>query len=350
MKPDLPGEIRSDEGLDESRLGTYLRDVLPSADGEIEIQQFHGGSANLTYALSLGGQEIVLRRPPLGPVAPKAHDMRREYRGLAALAPHYPHSPRPIHLCEDESVIGAVFLLMERRHGFVIRDRWPDELGDSPELRGRMSESLIDGLADLHRVDTALPDVAALGKPEGFVARQVNGWSGRWERAKTRELTVMDDLNRWLTENLPESQYVSVVHNDYKLDNTIYDLEDPGRLSGVFDWDMVTIGDPLVDLGTLMGYWPEASDQRNRGVKSAITQLPGFYTRRQLTERYAEATGYDVSGLPYYEAFALFKTAVVIEQIYVRWVKGQTQDARFEGMGQIVEPLAQAAWEIVSKL
>ena len=351
MKEDLAGEVRTDEKFDEAVLAAYLKEHVPALEGELRVQQFHGGSANLTYSLSFDGTECVLRRPPLGPVAPKSHDMRREFAGLSALAPVYPHSPRPIHLCEDESVIGAVFFLMERRNGLVIRKEWPEDLPDSPELRKRMSASLIDALADLHSVDTERPEIAALGKPEGFVSRQINGWAGRWEKAKTRELPLMDRLNEWLLEHIPASKYTSVLHNDYKLDNTIYDLSDPGRLAGVFDWDMVTVGDPLIDLGTLLGYWPQESDMGPRGATgTAVTTLPGFMTREELTERYSERTGFDVEGLPFYEIFALFKTAVVIEQIYVRWVRGQTKDSRFEALGNLTPMFAQAAWELVQEL
>lgn len=347
MQADSPGEIRSDEKFDEARLADYLHENVGGLEGPMRVEQFHGGSANLTYALSFDKTECVLRRPPLGPVAPRSHDMRREHKGLAALAPHYPHSPRPIHLCEDESVIGAVFFLMERRRGIVVRAEWPQELGGDPDLRRRMSESLIDSLADLHLVDTQLPEVAELGKPEGFVERQITGWSGRWERAKTRDLGLMDELSHWLVSNIPESTQTSVLHNDYKLDNTIYDLSDPGQLVGVFDWDMVTVGDPMVDLGTLMGYWPEATDMGARGsTGSAVTKLPGFLDRAELATRYAERTGFDISALAFYEIFALFKTAVVVEQIYVRWARGQTKDARFEALGKLTPVLAEAANEM----
>ena len=349
MSQDLPGEIRSDERFDESTLARYLREQVPELEGDMSVEQFHGGSANLTYAVSFGDTQCVLRRPPLGPVAPRSHDMRREFRGLDALAPLYPHSPRPIHLCEDESIIGAVFFLMERRNGVVIRNEWPESLPDDESLRRRISESMIDALADLHCVDPTRPEVAALGKPEGFLERQITGWAGRWERAKTRELAEMDGLRDWLLENRPTSNQVSVLHNDYKLDNTIYDLQDPGRLVGVFDWDMVTLGDPLVDLGTLLGYWSQPSDVGPRAATGTpVSKCPGFLTREELTERYQERTGFDLSDLSFYEIFALFKTAVVVEQIYVRWVKGQTKDARFEALGSLTPVLAAAARECIS--
>ncbi len=350
MKADVAGEIRADEKFDELRLAEYLREELPGLEGDLKVAQFHGGHANLTYALSFGEKELVLRRPPLGPVAPRSHDMRREHRGLAALAPVYPHSPHPLLLCEDENIIGAVFFLMERRRGTVIRNEWPAELGENLELRRKISESLIDALADLHLVDTSRPDLASLGKPEGFVERQVSGWLGRWERAKTREVPAMEQLAAWLLDRIPPSQNATVLHNDFKLDNTMYDIDDPGRLVAVLDWDMVTIGDPMVDLGTLLGYWPEADDASPRGTGIGVTQLPGFMNRRELSERYAQRTGFDLSMLPFYETFALFKTAVVVEQIYVRWVRGQTDDARFEAMAPLVPALAESAQRCSARL
>ena len=349
MDPNEAGEIREDERFDEEKLADYLRLQVPELQGAMNVEQFHGGSANLTYALDFENAQCVLRRPPLGPVAPRSHDMRREFHGLDALAPLYPHSPRPIHLCEDEEVIGAVFFLMERRNGIVIRNEWPDELPDDPALRRRISESMIDALADLHCVDTTRPEVAALGKPEGFLERQITGWAGRWERAKTRELEIMDGLRDCLVAHMPPSDYVAVLHNDYKLDNTIYDTVDPGRLVGVFDWDMVTLGDPLVDLGTLLGYWSQESDTGPRGATGTpVSKCPGFLTREELTERYQARTGFDLSRLGFYEIFALFKTAVVVEQIYVRWVKGQTKDSRFEALGALTPVLAAAAQELTA--
>jgi len=349
MQADGPSAIRNDEKLDEARLSTYLAEHVPELQGDLEVEQFHGGHANLTYALKMGESEFVLRRPPLGPVAPRSHDMRREHKGLSALAPLYPHSPRPIHLCEDESVIGAIFFLMERRRGYVIRNEWPRDLGDDPILRRKISESLIDALADLHTVDASRPELAELGKPEGFVERQVSGWFGRWEKAKTREIPAVEELGAWLLDRIPESEHVAVLHNDFKLDNAMFDLEEPGRLVAVFDWDMVTVGDPLVDLGTLLGYWPDPGDSVSRGTGQAISQLEGFLNRQALAERYAARTGFDLENIAFYETFALFKTAVVIEQIYVRWVRGQTKDDRFERMGALVPLLAQAAQQVASK-
>jgi len=275
--------------------------------------------------------------------------MVREFRALSALNPLYPPVPKVLHLCENTSIIGAVFFLMERRNGIVVRVEWPRQLGEDLEARRKMSEALIDALADLHAVDVKQPGIGSLGKPEGFVERQVRGWYERWERAKTREITAMDGVCRWLMQRIPSSPAVSVLHNDWKLDNTMFDPQDLGRVVAVFDWDMTTLGDPLVDLGTLLGYWGEAGDGVLRGTGSAVTTLPGFLTRGELADRYARRTGRDLSQLPFYEVFAMFKTAVVLEQIYVRYVRGQTQDERFAMLGPHVPSLAEAAQALATR-
>lgn len=346
---DASGEVRADERFDERRLEAYLRDQVPDLDGPMEVRQFHGGHANLTYDVRFGDRELVLRRPPLGPVAPKSHDMRREFRALSALAPLFPYSPRPVTLCEDEGVIGAIFFVMERARGLVVRASWPEDLGDDPALRRRMGESLLDALADLHAVDTERPEVAALGRAEGFVERQVKGWHGRWERARTRDIPLMDELAAWLGARIPSPERVSVLHNDYKLDNAMFALDDPGRLVAIFDWDMTSLGDPLIDLGTLLGYWTEEGDQTPRGT-GGVTHLSGFPSRAELAERYQARSGINLDKLAWYESFALFKTAVVLEQIYVRFVKGQTQDERFKALGEFVPRLAEAAEVCAKKL
>ena len=213
-----------------------------------------------------------------------------------------------------------------------------------------MAMALVDALADLHRIDVTRPEIAALGRPEGFVRRQVEGWYGRWQRAKTRDIPVMDELCTWLSDRMPVSDHVAVLHNDWKLDNAMFAADDPGRLVAVFDWDMATLGDPLMDLGTFLGYWAEAGDDVPRGTRITVTALPGFPTRRELGERYAARTGYDLSQIAWYETFGLFKTAVVLEQIYVRFVRGQTRDERFRVLGEFVPMLAEAARKVAGRI
>jgi aminoglycoside phosphotransferase (APT) family kinase protein len=338
--------VRPDEQLDRAVVAAYLRDRLPEGERPLEILQFPGGHANLTYLLRFGDREYVLRRPPLGPVAPKSHDMVREYRALAALGPYYAPAPRVFVLCEDPAVLGAPFFVMERRHGIVIRRMMPTEIADDPELRRRIGEAAVDALADLHAVPVAGTAVATLGKPEGFVARQIRGWAERWQRAKTEELATMNALAAWLVERIPPAIPATVVHNDFKLDNMMLDRADPGRVVAVLDWDMTTLGDPRIDVGTLLGYWPEASDPPERlAIAMQPTYLEGFPSRAEVVARYAARSGCDLAAIGFFETFALFKLAVVLQQIYVRFVRGQTKDERFAAMGESVRRLADIAME-----
>jgi aminoglycoside phosphotransferase (APT) family kinase protein len=250
-------------------------------------------------------------------------------------------------LCEDPAVIGAIFFVMERRRGLVLRREVPAEYAGDAGFGGRVSEAFVDCLAALHAVEVSR---VMLGKPAGFLERQVSGWAERWRRAQTETLPQMDQLIRWLTDRLPESPAPTLVHNDYKLDNLMLDAGDPGRVEAVLDWEMATVGDPLVDLGCVMCYWPEAGDPPvRRDALSAITTLPGWFTRAQLVERYARITGRDVSGLGYYEVFGIFKIAVVLQQIYFRYHRGQTRDERFRNFDQRVRGLVEIAAAVAER-
>jgi aminoglycoside phosphotransferase (APT) family kinase protein len=293
--------------------------------------------------LRTGGREYVLRRPPLGPVPPKAHDMAREYLVLEKIAPLFPPAPRVYLLCEDPAVAGATFYLMERRRGVVLRQELPEDWRAERRAQ-RIAEAFIDALAQLHDVDIYAHGLSALGKPDGFLERQVRGWSGRWEGARTRDLPVMDTLSAWLIANLPESPRATVVHNDYKLDNVMLAEDDPGRVAAVLDWEMTSVGDPLIDLGIVLCYWPQADDpQPRRNAISPLTSGPGWPSRAELLDRYHRETGRDLGGIKYYEVFGLFKLAVVLQQIYYRFHVGQTRDERFRDFDKRVAGLAEAA-------
>ena len=342
--------IREDERFDVPALERYLGPRLPAADGALAVEQFPGGHSNLTYLLRYPTVEYVMRRPPLGPVAPRAHDMAREHRVLDALWPVFPAAPRPFLYCEDPAVIGAPFYVMERRRGLVVRREEPAEWRGDPAIRRRASQALIDVMVDLHAVDWRAIGLGELGRPDGFVARQVKGWAERWERAKDREIAALTDVARWLAERVPVPTGATLVHGDLKLDNVMLDPADPARVLAVLDWEMCTTGDPLVDLGLLLCYWAEAGDPYARKESVVqVTSLPGWYTREQLVERYAARTGRDVSKIAYYEVFALYKVAVVVQQIYIRWKRGQTRDERFGLMGPRVEALARASLELAEK-
>jgi len=345
--------IRTDEDFDHKRLAQYLAGKLPGSDLPLDVVQFAGGHANLTYLLRYGDtHEYVLRRPPLGPVAPKSHDMGREYRTLSCLYKGYPLAPRAYVFCEDTSVIGAPFFVMERRTGIVVRRTIPEEFGGGrdADVNRRISEVLIDALADLHSVDANAVGLGDIGKPEGFLLRQVEGWAGRYERAKTKEIELVAEMTAWLRDNMPKSPPPTLLHNDWRLDNMMLDSNDPGRCVAVFDWDMCTLGDPLADLGTLLSAWIEESEMIGQGQVGMPSNTPGFMTRREAVERYGKRSGIDVGNIAYYYVFGIYKIAVVLQQIYVRFHRGQTQDKRFEAMGQAAELLFWKAKEQSEKL
>jgi aminoglycoside phosphotransferase (APT) family kinase protein len=331
---------RPDEHLDTSRLVPYLCAHLPGAEGTLSVRQFFGGKANLTYSLRFGAHEFVLRRPPLGPIPPGAHDMRREHRVLSRLHCQYPLAPKSLLLCEDEGVIGAVFIVEERRRGFVIRDDIPAEFAGRPDLNRRIGEALVDTLADLHLVPPEEIGLGGLGRPEGYVARQLDGWSRRWHAAQggegaERSTALMAPVLGWLGRNLPAPSQsgpgaAALLHNDYRLDNCLLDSADPGHIVAVLDWDMCTQGDPLADLGYVLNYWVEPGDPPEwREIAAMPTWREGFPSRAEAVERYAAHTGFDVSAVAWHQVFAAFKLAVIIQQIYIRYVRGQTQDQRF---------------------
>ena len=342
--------VRASEQLNWSSLAEYLRAELPKhIDGfetaaEMEVAQFPGGHSNLTYLLRFGNRELVMRRPPFGPVPPRAHDMARECRVLAAVHPVFPLAPRPYLLCDDPAVAGSVFYVMERRRGIVIRDDEPAEVRDRAELRRGISAAMIDTLAGLHNIDIAAHGLDALGKPAGFVARQIRGWTERWQGAKTSEVPEMDLLAAWLEERIPaDPPRATLVHGDYKLDNVMLDAGQPERLVGVFDWEMSAIGDPLVDLGILLCYWVHIAAESRGDAVSTVTARPGWFGRDEILERYAARANRAVDGVALFEVFAVFKLAVVIQQIYARFVRGQTDDPRFAMLGERVLMLARKA-------
>lgn len=346
MTPEV-APVRPGEELDLHALSTWLRGKLDGAETSLQLEQFPGGHSNLTYLLRAGGREYVLRRPPLGPVAPKAHDMVREYGVLRAVHPFFPPAPNVFVACDDRAVIGASFFIMERRHGIILRRDMPAQFRSDAAAPQRLSEAFVDCLAAMHAVDIVRHGLAAMGKPEGFLERQVKGWTERWARAKTTELPQMEHVIRWLVERMPVSGPPTLVHNDFKLDNVMFDAEGK-RVEAVLDWEMATVGDPLVDLGLTLCYWSEAGDpELRREAISGLTAQPGWYSRARIVERYAQKTGRDVSRISYYEIFALFKVAVVLQQIYFRFWRGQTTDQRFKDFDLRVRGLVEAAAKMI---
>lgn len=337
-------EVRPDERFDEARLAAYLGGRLPGSEQPLTVRQFGGGHANLTYLLQYGDVEYVLRRPPLGPVAPGAHDMEREHRVLSQLWRAFPLAPRAFLFCGDASVLGAPFFVMERRHGVVVRNGIPAQFGGGADAvaNRKLSEVVVDVLADFHAVDPAAAGLGDLGRPEGFLERQVTGWTGRWERSRVEPFALADELQRWLLDNLPASPPATLLHNDWRLDNMAVAADDPGRCVAVYDWDMCTRGDPLADLGTVLAVW-YAPDETPASLNPMPTAAPGFLPRAEAARRYCERSGRSLASLDYYLVFGTFKMAVVLQQIYVRYHRGQTQDARFASMGEGAKALFRLA-------
>lgn len=336
-------DVRAGEEFDPAPVEAWIRARMPELDEPFAVRQFPGGHANLTYLLRFGKRELVLRRPPFGPVGPGAHDMTREYAVLSRLWKSLPTAPRAYLLCEDPEVLGATFFVMERRTGVVVRNQIPDEMRHHAEAPRRVSLALVDAMADLHDVDFEQAGLGDLGRPAGFVARQLSGWKKRFELAKDVEIPIFDEVHARLVASQPEPGAPSLVHNDLKLDNCQFDPADPDRVKSIFDWDMTTLGDPLVDLGTLLSYWAQADDGADRSPTATLTAEPGFPTRREIAGHYAERRGVSLERVAWYEGFALWKNAVVLQQIYIRYVRGQTADERFAGMGARVPVLVRLA-------
>jgi aminoglycoside phosphotransferase (APT) family kinase protein len=346
---DEAAATRPGEALDAGVLGEYLARRLPGLALPLTVRQFPSGYSNLSYLLAAGDREMVLRRPPSGTRPKSGHDMAREFRVLSALAGAFAESPRPLHFCADESVIGAPFYVVERIRGIILRRDYPPELEPVPALVRAQQEALVDVLARLHALDWRAPGLAELGRPEGYVARQVEGWTGRYGRARTADSPDASRVTGWLAASQPPaSPRAALIHNDYKLDNVVFDAAEPSRLVGVLDWEMATIGDPLMDLGCSLAYWVEAADPpRLLAARMLPTHVPGSLTRREVLARYQAQSGLAATSFRFYRVFGLFRLAVIVQQIYYRHVHGQTRDARFAALGPMAHALiAQAAAEI----
>src|SRR4051812_25977406 len=335
--------VRQGEELDLPVLEKFLRrkiDLL--SGGTLEILQFSSGHSNLTYQIKLGNWEAVLRRPPFGPVAPKAHDMGREYKILSELNPIFSVAPRPLLYSEDPTIVGSSFFIMERKHGMVIDTSFPQGVQVTRELCRRLSQVMVERLVELHEIDHKQTGLAEISKPEGFMERQVHGWIGRLERAKTDEIPVVDSLKKWLVNHIPKKSEAAIIHYDYKFYNAMF-YEDLTEMVGLFDWEMTTVGDPLADLGVAMSYWDQGNDSElliNGLGKAPVTAVhDGFFTRKEFIELYAQKSGRDITNFNFYLTFAYFKLAVIGQQIYYRYKKGQTSDTRFANFNHFVKNL-----------
>ncbi len=347
---DQPRAARSGEELDTIRLEACLKEQAPDLSGSVVVEQFPSGYSNLTYLLRIGEREVVLRRPPFGAQIKSGHDMGREYRILSNLHKVYAKVPRALLYTEDESVLGAPFYIMERVKGVILRASKPKGLDLSPEVMHRLSTDFIDNLAELHSLDYAAAGLGDLGRPEGYVQRQVEGWINRYEKSQTDNILAMQEVGHWMSQHMPPAAGAALIHNDYKYDNLVLDPDNFPQIIAVLDWEMATIGDPLMDLGTSLGYWVDPDDPAElKTLAFGVTTLPGNLSRSQLVERYARKSGCDVAHALFYYVYGLYKIAVIVQQIYYRYKQGHTQDPRFAMLILGVQALAQTAARALEK-
>jgi aminoglycoside phosphotransferase (APT) family kinase protein len=344
----MPAPVRSGEELDLGKLEPFLRSHFPAEAEGIVLQQFPSGHSNLTYSVTLGHREMVLRRPPFGTKVKSAHDMSREFRVLSKLHHAYPLAPAVLLHCDDERIIGAPFYLMERLRGIILRRDPPSSFPFTPVIARQLSEVFVDNLARLHALDYTAIGLADIGKPEGYLRRQVSGWIERYAGSKTHDFPEVEPISTWMREHMPpvDAEAATLIHNDYKHDNIVLLPEKHTEIIGVLDWEMSTIGDPLTDLGTALAYWIDPNDPEElQQLRWGPTTQEGSLSRAGLVERYAKATGRDVAHMSFYLAFARFKVAVIVQQIYYRYHHGLTRDPRFAQMPAVIKALLRASFQ-----
>lgn len=344
-------DIRAGEQLDWAKIEQYVRAHISGiAAGPLMVRQFPSGASNLTYLVQIGEWEGVLRRPPFGPVPPKAHDMQRESGLLERIHPFFPLAPKPYLFCDDLEIMGVPFYVMERRKGIVLNDSFPRGIEVTPELCRRLSETVIDTLVEIHAIDWQAAGLAEFGHPEGFLERQLAGWIERYKRSETPESPDVAVLTRWLVEHTPISPTPTLIHNDFKLNNMLLDTHDLTKPVAVLDWEMTTIGDPLFDLAVSLCYWIQYDDSAEmRAIQPTVTYLPSFLSRGEMMQRYAAKSGRDLSSMQFYLTFAYFKLSAILQQIYIRWLRGQTQDARFAVFGKRIRVLIEHANQLAEQ-
>lgn len=352
---DQSAAVRPGEELDNPELQAFLQTALaaqdmPAKDAEFTVEQFRNGYSNLTYRVRWGELDLVLRRPPFGANIKSGHDMEREFRVLSGLFPVYPKVPRPVVYCDDVAVLGAPFYLMERVEGVILRRRSDANDAITPPVMEAVSKSFIENLAAIHGLDWAATDLKQLARPGSYVERQVTGWVQRYAKAKTDDLMAMERVGSWLSEHRPADTAASLIHNDYKYDNMVLDGANLAHIRAVLDWEMATVGDPLMDLGTTLAYWVDPDDATDiHEAYGDLTLKPGNFDRIRLIQHYAQQSGREVGNIVFYYVFGLFKNAVIAQQIYARYKQGLTADERFERLIQGVRAFASTAVQAIEK-
>jgi aminoglycoside phosphotransferase (APT) family kinase protein len=328
---DKAGIIRTGEEIDPAAVKKFLQKNIPSLTGDIAITQFPSGFSNLTYLVDIGGRQMVLRRPPIGAKVKAGHDMGREYKVLKALYPVFTYCPEPLAYTEDTSIIGSPFFIMDKLSGIILRKDIPGELAFSEAQAKQLCMNFIDLLADIHGIDVKKAGLDYIGKPTGYVKRQIEGWSKRYRKAKTKDAPDCEIIMEWLKDKMPkDTDNPAIVHNDYKLDNVVLDPGRPEKIIGVLDWEMTTYGDPLMDLGNSLAYWVEKTDPDNiQMIRTMPTNMPGALTRQEILGYYEKLTGRSTRQFDFYYCFGLFRLAVIAQQIYYRYYHKITDNKRF---------------------
>lgn len=337
---DKAGTVREGEELDAAVITRFIQSIVPGVKGNARITQFPGGASNLTYAIAFDNHDYILRRPPFGKKAKSAHDMGREFRVMQKLKPAFPYVPDMVAFCQDESILGCDFYVMEKLVGIIPRADLPQGMQLTPEQTRALCLNFWDRLIELHKVDYQTAGLQDLGKGEGYVVRQIEGWSKRYRDAKTPDVPDFETIMQWLHDNMPQQVGVCVIHNDYRLDNVVLDPADPTRIIGVLDWEMATLGDPLMDLGNSLAYWVEAGDPPPmQMMRRQPSHLPGMLTRKEIADHYCEKMQLDPGNFLFYQVYGVFRLGVILQQIYYRFHHGQTKDKRFASFGLMVKLL-----------
>lgn len=327
---DASGAVRRGEELPIESLLAWLKNQIPDLEGEPQVTQYSGGASNWTYRLAFANDDLVLRRPPAGTKAKSAHDMGREYRLQNALKPVYPLVPAMRSYCADESIIGAEFYIMERLDGIIPRKNLPRGTALSEEQTRKLCLNVLDALVELHQVDPVAAGLSDLGTGTGYIRRQVDGWSKRYRNARTWNVARGEKVMLWLSRNVPADERICVTHNDFRFDNVVLSDADPTKVIGVLDWELATLGDPLVDLGNLLAYWIEPGDDfMAQAIRRQPTNLPGMLTREQVVTHYCGRMGIAVPDMRFYEVLGLFRLAGIAQQIYFRYHHRQTRNQTF---------------------
>jgi aminoglycoside phosphotransferase (APT) family kinase protein len=342
--------VRTGEDLELSAIDRYLKSNIGQLEGEPKVKQFPGGASNLTYLVQYENRDLILRRPPFGTVAKSAHDMVREAKVIQSLQPVYPYVPEILAICEDHSVIGCDFYVMSRFVGIIPRQDLPKGLSLTEQDTRKLCTNVIDKLIDLHSINPEQAGLGAIGKGDGYVARQISGWSDRYRKAMTDNATGFETVMVWLEEKQPKDIANRIIHNDFRFDNVVLNPDNPFEVIGVLDWEMATLGDPLMDLGNSLAYWIEANDEpQMQFMRRQPTHLKGMLTRQQVVDYYMERTGFEVPCFDFYEIYGLFRLAVIIQQIYYRFHHGQTKDKRFENFIHAANYLEQRCMKLIER-